>query len=159
MKENLYINNTLARNHGVMMGENFISTLQQANPMKEYIENASRLSHGKVITMFNPRMDARTFSLVFQIVGNTEEEYLKNKEWLYRELYKGRVDIKCNEIKAVKVVDGTETVYVPTYHLVYTGKSLSYGELLGGTMGKLTAGFEEPNPSEREETCTSIIGQ
>ena len=50
---------------------------------------------------------------------------------------------------------GAFTLKVPVlgtdvYHLVYTGKSISYGLSLGRCFGKISAKFTEPNPVDRQ---------
>ena len=50
---------------------------------------------------------------------------------------------------------GSFTVTIPAlgsdvYHLLYTGKSISYGLNLGRSFGHFTMKCEEPNPADRE---------
>ena len=50
---------------------------------------------------------------------------------------------------------GSFTVNIPAlgsdvYHLLYTGKSISYGLSLGRSFGHFTMKCEEPNPADRE---------
>ena len=40
---------------GVRMGDNFLNSLGTPIPMKEFIENKSRLEHGKQIITIAPR--------------------------------------------------------------------------------------------------------
>ena len=35
------------------------------------------------------------------------------------------------------------------YHLIYTGKSVTYAQSLDRTFGKISAKFNEPNPANR----------
>ena len=55
----------------------------------------------------------------------------------FDELYKGVVDI---QIPA----NSSEV-----YHLIYTGKSVTYAQSLDRTFGKISAKFNEPNPANR----------
>ena len=64
---------------GVRMGEGFLDVLGASSPMKEFIENKSRLEHGKRVIINDPKIDEREITLSFTIEGN-----LKNciKVWL-----------------------------------------------------------------------------
>lgn len=50
---------------GVRMGDNFLDVLGAPVPLKEFIENKSRLEHGKQVLMDNPKLDEREFHIVF----------------------------------------------------------------------------------------------
>lgn len=120
---------------GVRMGKGFINTLEAALELKAPIENDSRIEDG--VRMVVPlKKTKRTLNLTFNIHGSTEERYLANKKKFEEELYKGLVDIQImgrNEI----------------YHLVYTGKSVSYNHSYSGVFGICVYGFIEPNPANR----------
>lgn len=64
-------------------------------------------------------------------------DYQAKKKSFFEELYKGTVDIQ---------IPGNNN---DTYHLIYLGKSVSYGQSIDRTFGKLSAKFCEPNPSVR----------
>lgn len=53
------------------MGDNFLDSLGASVPMKEFIENKSRLEHGKRIITTNPKLDEREITLAFTIEGNS----------------------------------------------------------------------------------------
>ena len=119
------------------MGEGFLDVLGASSPMKEFIENKSRLEHGKRVIINDPKIDEREITLSFTIEGNSQSDYQAKKKAFFEELYKGVVDIQVpansNEI----------------YHLIYLGKSVAYAQSLDHTFGKISAKFNEPNPAHR----------
>ena len=122
---------------GVRMGEGFLDVLGASSPMKEFIENKSRLEHGKRVIINDPKIDEREITLSFTIEGNSQSDYQAKKKAFFEDLYKGVVDIQVpansNEI----------------YHLIYLGKSVAYAQSLDHTFGKISAKFNEPNPANR----------
>lgn len=124
---------------GVRMGDGFLDAIDGFNQMKDYIENESRLEHGKRIITDNARVDSREITLQFTIEGDSESDYRTKKKTFQTELEKGAVSIK------VPVL-GSEV-----YKLVYLGKSVSYGLSLDRRFGKVSSKFEEPNPADRSE--------
>ena len=122
---------------GVRMGEGFLDVLGASSPMKEFIENKSRLEHGKRVIINDPKIDEREITLSFTIEGNSQSDYQAKKKAFFEELYKGVVDIQVpansNEI----------------YHLIYLGKSVAYAQSLDQSFGKISAKFNEPNPANR----------
>ena len=136
MKNDLLINGKDAYTFwGVRMGEGFLDVLGASSPMKEFIENKSRLEHGKRVIINDPKIDEREITLSFTIEGNSQSDYQAKKKAFFEELYKGVVDIQVpansNEI----------------YHLIYLGKSVAYAQSLDQTFGKISAKFTAPNPS------------
>lgn len=123
---------------GVRMGDKFLDVLGVSVPMKEFIENKSRLEHGKRVITTNPRLDSREITLAFTIEGETPSDYLDKKRRFYEELYKVKMTIQVPE-------NGDEV-----YHLNYLGKSAAYGQSLDRTIGKLSVKFEEINPAIRD---------
>lgn len=122
---------------GVRMGDGFLDALSAAAPMKEFIENKSRLEHGKRVIINNPKVDEREMTLSFTIEGSSQADYQAKKKAFFDELYKGAVDIQVPD-------NGSEV-----YHLVYPGKSVTYAQSLDRTFGKISAKFCEPNPVNR----------
>ncbi len=122
---------------GVRMSDGFIDTIGASAPMKEFIENKSRLEHGKRVIINNPKVDEREITLSFTIEGNSQSDYQTKKKTFFEELYKGAVDIQIpansNEV----------------YHLIYLGKGVIYAQSLDRTFGKVSMKFSEPNPAER----------
>ena len=139
MTGQLFINNKDAfTTWGVRMGSGFLDALDGFLPMKDYIENDSRLEHGKRMITTNAKVASRDITLEFTIEGNSETDYRTKKRAFQQELQAGAFTIK------VPVL-GTDV-----YHLVYTGKSASYGLSISRRFGKISAKFTEPNPMDRE---------
>ena len=122
---------------GVRMGDGFLDVLGASSLMKEFIENKSRLEHGKRVIINDPKIDEREITLSFTIEGNSQSDYQSKKKAFFDELYKGKIDI---QIPA----NSSEV-----YHLIYTGKSVTYAQSLDQTFGKISAKFNEPNPANR----------
>lgn len=140
MKGELYINGKDAWTEwGVNMGEGFIDAIDSLAPMKDYIENDSRLEHGKRVLVVNPKVASRDLTLHFTIKGASEADFRSKRKAFEAELYKGSVNIN------VPVL-GTEV-----YHLIYLGKSVSYGLSRTRAFCTLSAKFEEPNPMNRAQ--------
>ncbi|EYA23481.1 hypothetical protein M103_3527 [Bacteroides fragilis str. 1007-1-F  len=119
------------------MGDGFLDALEASAPMKEFIENKSRLEHGKRVIINNPKVDEREITLSFTIEGSSQSDYQSKKKAFFEELYRGVIDIKIpansNEV----------------YHLIYLGKSVSYAQSIDRTFGKISSKFSEPNPANR----------
>lgn len=140
MKGNLIINGRDAfTTWGVRMGEGFLDTVDGFNQMKDYIENESRLEHGKRVITENAKIDSREITLHFTIEGSSESDYRTKKKAFQTELEKGSVNIKVPAL-------GSEV-----YKLVYLGKNISYGLSLDRCFGKVSSKFCEPNPADRSE--------
>lgn len=138
MANELIINNKDAYSTwGVRMGDGFLDTIGAPSPMKEYIENKSRLEHGKRVIVSNPKQDEREITLTFTIKGYSKSDYQIKKKAFFDELYNGKVDIQVPE-------NGSEV-----YHLIYLGKSITYAQSLDRTFGKVSMKFSEPNPANR----------
>lgn len=124
---------------GVCMGDGFLDAIDGFNEMKDYIENESRLEHGKRIITDNAKVASREITLQFTIQGSSENDYRTKKKAFQTELERGTVNIKIPAI-------GTEL-----YRLVYLGKNVSYGLSLDRCFGKVSSKFCEPNPMDRSE--------
>lgn len=105
--------------------------------MKEFIENKSRLEHGKRVIINNPKIDEREITLSFTLEGSSQADYQAKKKAFFEELYKGKIDIQ--------VPANSDEVY----HLVYLGKNIAYAQGLDRTFGKISGKFSEPNPALR----------
>ena len=138
MANELIINNKDAYSTwGVRMGNGFLDTIGAPSPMKEYIENKSRLEHGKRVIVSSPKQDEREITLTFTIEGISKADYQSKKNSFFDELYKGKIDIQVPE-------NGNEV-----YHLIYLGKSITYAQSLDRTFCKVSMKFSEPNPADR----------
>lgn len=95
---------------GVRMGNGFLDSIDGFNEMKNYIENESRLEHGKRVITDNAKVASREITLQFTIEGSSESDYRTKKKFFQKELEKGAVNIKVPTL-------GNEV-----YKLVYLGK-------------------------------------
>lgn len=139
MKGELYINERDAWEiWGVNMGESFLDTIDAPLPMKEYIEDESRLEDGIRIDTSNPKVDSREMTLGITIMGSSETDYRSKKAAFQSELQKGSFTVRIPAL-------GTQK-----YKLVYTGKSISYGLSKRRDFGHFTMKCIEPNPADRE---------
>ena len=73
---------------GVRMGEDFLNVIDGFNEMKDYIENESRLEHGKRVITDNAKVDSREITLQFTIEGCSESDYRSKKKAFQTELIK-----------------------------------------------------------------------
>lgn len=123
---------------GVNMGEGFLDALDAPLPMKDYIEDESRLENGKRVDTGYAKVASRDITLGFTITGTSESDYRSKKSAFQSELQKGSFTIKVPVLGA------------HTYRMIYTGKSISYGLSLGRSFGRFTMKVTEPNPADRE---------
>ena len=119
------------------MGEGFLDVIGASAPMKDFIENKSRLEHGKRVIINDPKVDEREITLSFTIEGSSQSDYQSKKKAFFDELYKGKVDIQ--------VPANSNDIY----HLIYLGKSITYAQSLDRMVGKISSKFCEPNPNLR----------
>lgn len=123
---------------GVRMGNGFIDALDTPLTMKEYIENESRIEHGKRVLAVEPRISSRSVTLPFTIEGESQSDYQTKKKSFESELYKGFITIQ--------IPDNSNDVF----KLIYKGQCASYGQNKSRSFGKFSAKFEEPNPADRQ---------
>lgn len=124
------------RQWGIRMGDGFLDAIFAPEPMKEFIENKSRLQHGKQVLYNNPKVDERDVTLVFTLEGSSPDDYLVKYSAFKTELQKGKVEIK------VPVLG--DQVYRFTYL-----RSASFGLNIPRTFSKISIKFNEPNPANR----------
>lgn len=137
MKGDLIINEKDAFTEwGISMSDKFIPTIKSPAPMKELIENESRLEHGKRVITDNPKVDSRTITLTFHMMGRDKAQYDTRYDSFINELY--------GLIINIKVPDLGDQVY----RLIYK-KHTSFSENYGRTSGKISVQFEEPDPMDR----------
>lgn len=65
---------------GVRMGDGFLDAIDGFNQMKDYIEDESRLEHGKRMITDNAKVASREITLQFTIEGNSEGDYRTKKK-------------------------------------------------------------------------------
>lgn len=123
---------------GVSMGNGFLDAIDAPLPMKDYIENESRLEHGKRVITTNPKVASRELTLAFTITGDDPSDYRAKKKAFEAELRKGAVTIR------IPPLDNNVS-----YRLVYLGKSISYGLSATRRFSNFSSKFSEPNPMDR----------
>ena len=134
MTGELYINGIDGATIGVAMGDGFLAAIDLPAPTKDFIENSSRLEHGKRVVTENIMIDERDVSLTFVIRGNTLSDYRSNLKSFTDELYKGLVDISLPSIAD------------EVYHFIYKS-STSINRAMQSC--SLVVKFNEPNPTNR----------
>ncbi|MFK1938452.1 hypothetical protein ACIXFQ_18870 [Bacteroides fragilis] len=71
-----YINNKdTYTTWGISMDTSSLSSLMTPPPMKDFIENKSRLEHGKRVITSNPKIDERNITLTFNLTAKNEEQF------------------------------------------------------------------------------------
>lgn len=135
---------------GISMDSSALSTLMTPAPIKDLIENDSRLEHGKsMITSYTKtnsdnsteevnmvKVDSRDVTLSFNITAKTETEFLTRYASFCKELETGLLDISTSFQSGV------------IYHMVYQSCQQFSEYRLG--IGKFTLKLTEPNPKNRE---------
>ena len=121
---------------GVRMGDGFIDVLFAPEPLKEFIENKSRLLNGKQVLYNDPKIDERDVTLVFTLEGTSPDDYLSKYTAFKVELQKGKIEIKVPAL-------GNEV-----YRFTYL-RSASFGLNISRTFSKISVKFNEPNPANR----------
>lgn len=140
MTGELYINGKDAwTTWGVNMGDGFLDALDAPLQMKDYIEDESRLEHGKRMITSNAKVDSREITLGFTIMGASESDYRAKRKAFLSELQAGAFTVNVPKLGA------------DLYKLVYTGRSISYGLSADRTFGHFTMKATEPNPADRAE--------
>lgn len=129
--------------YGVNMGEGFLSAIDSVPALKDFVESQSRLEHGKRVVIANPRVESADLTLAFTISGHNKgtdpkTQFLTNKQQFLNLLTCGGIDIQVPPAFGTKV-----------FHLIYKGKNASYALNRSRTFCKLSAKFEEPNPTNR----------
>lgn len=141
MKVDLRINGsaTVWDDWGLRMGEGFLDALTEPLSIKPYVENESRLEHGKrIVVDSNPKIESRDLELDFTITGVDEDDFRKKRDdFFFSVIYRGNVDIQVPAL-------GSET-----YHLVYLGKGGEYGLSPLRNFCHFILKFTEPNPMNR----------
>ncbi|WP_294470902.1 hypothetical protein [uncultured Bacteroides sp.] len=137
MKDELYINGKDAyTTWGISMDDTSLSELMTPVSNKEFIENESRLEHGKKVIVSNPRLDARNVTLKINLSATSEQHFFERYNSFCKELATGVLEIKSK--------------YQPdvVYKTIYQSCS-QFSQFMRG-IGKFTLKLVEPNPNDRK---------
>lgn len=138
MKEELFINGKDAYiEWGISMDDTSLSSLMTPVPSKAFVENESRLEHGKRVIIANPKMDVRNLTLQINLTASNEEQFFTRYNSFCEELATGVLEIN--------------TKYQPTvvYKTIYQSCS-QFSQFMRG-IGKFSLKLYEYNPSNRTE--------
>lgn len=122
---------------GVSMGDGFLNSILTPPPVKDYIENKSRLEDGKRVIFNNKKYDEREFNLIFTLKGSNQSDYISKFKAFMSEMTSGLVSINIPAI-------GDDV-----YH-VYYNNSTSFAFSIDHTFSKIAMKVCEPNPANRE---------
>ena len=135
-KGELFINGLDAYlEYGLSLESSGLSALMTPPPNKEYIENKSRLEHGKRVVPANPKVDEREVNIICHIKASSKEKFLSQYSKLCEVFAAGKLDIS--------------TSYQPNvvYRMIYQSCSQFTEYRLG--LAKFTLRLNEPNPTNR----------
>lgn len=136
MKGELYINSKDAYlQWGISLDDTSLSNLMTPAPNKAFIENESRMEHGKQVINANPRVQDRSLTLQINLVAGSEKEFFERYSSFCEELATGVLNI--------------ETKYQPgvVYRTLYQSCS-QFSQFMRG-LGKFSLKLIEPNPKNR----------
>jgi len=136
MKGQLFINNKDAyTTWGISMDTSSLSALMTPAPNKEFIENSSRLEHGKRVISSNPKVDARDITLTINLTAKNEQQFFDRYLSFCSELETGVLNIK--------------TSFQPNvvYKMIYLSCS-QFTQFMRG-IASFSLKLNEPNPKDR----------
>lgn len=136
MEGQLFINNKDAyTTWGISMDTSSLSALMTPAPNKEFIENSSRLEHGKRIISSNPKVDARDITLTINLTAKNEQQFFDRYLSFCSELETGVLNIK--------------TSFQPNvvYKMIYLSCS-QFTQFMRG-IASFSLKLNEPNPKDR----------
>ncbi len=138
-KGELYINDKDAyTTWGISMDTTSLSSLMTPAPMKEFIENESRIEHGKRVIISNPKLSERSLTITFNLTAKDEAQFFSRYASFCEELAKGVLNIK--------------TSYQPNvvYKTIYLSCN-QFSQFMRG-LAKFSLRLNEPNPTDRDVT-------
>lgn len=138
MKGELFINGEDAYlQWGISMDDTSLSELMTPPANKAFIENESRLQHGKRVVVANPKLDQRNLTLQINLTAPTEEQFFVRYSNFCKVLATGVLHLK--------------TKYQPgvVYKTIYLSCG-QFSQFMRG-IGKFSLKLNEPNPNDRTE--------
>lgn len=79
---------------GISMDTSSLSALMAPPPMKEFIENKSRLENGKRVITSNSKIDERNITLTFNLTAKSEDQFFARYNSFCEELATGVLHIR-----------------------------------------------------------------
>lgn len=137
MEGELFINSKDAyTTWGISMDTSSLSALMTPSPVKEFVENKSRLEHGKRIISSSPKVDERNVTLTINLTARNEQQFFERYLSFCSELETGVLNIK--------------TSYQPNiiYKMIYLSCS-QFTQFMRG-IAKFSLKLNEPNPKDRD---------
>lgn len=138
MKGELFINSEDAYlQWGISMDDTSLSELMTPPANKAFIENESRLQHGKQVLVANQKLDQRNLTLQINLTAPTEEQFFARYSSFCKVLATGVLHI--------------QTKYQPgvVYKTIYLSCG-QFSQFMRG-IGKFSLKLNEPNPNDRTE--------
>ena len=130
-QEELFINGKDAyTTWGISMDDTALSALMTPAPNKEFIENKSRMEHGKRVITADPKKDERDLTLQINLTAPDKDTFFARYDSFCNELDKGILEIK--------------TKYQPTIYISCN----QFSQFMQG-IGKFVLKLNEPNPNNR----------
>ena len=121
---------------GLSLDQSSLSALMTPAPNKAYIENSSRLEHGKKVINNIPKVDSRSVTLAFNLTAKDENEFLRRYAKICEEiLAKGYIELK------------TEFQEGVVYRMYY--ESCTQFSQFMRSIGKFSLKLSEPDPTNR----------
>lgn len=120
---------------GMSMDNTSLSSLMTPAPMKDYIENKSRVENGKSVITTTVKTDERSLTLVVNISAKNEIDFFSKYLSFCEELEKGTLNIETKYQSGV------------IYKTIYISCS-QFAQLLRG-IAKFSLKLVEPNPKDR----------
>lgn len=121
---------------GIVFDTSAISALMTPAPVKDRIEDSSRLEHGKRVVATSDKLDARTnIQLTFTLHAANETEFFTRYDSFCSELESGAFNI---------IMSSRPTV---AYKCLY--KSCRQFTQYNNRLAKFSLTVEEPNPKDR----------
>lgn len=136
MEGQLFINNKDAyTTWGISMDTSSLSAMMTPAPNKEFIENSSRLEHGKRVIPSNPKVDSRDVTLTVNLTAKNEQQFFDRYSSFCSELETGVLNIK--------------TSFQPNvvYKMIYLSCS-QFTQFMRG-IASFSLKLNEPNPKDR----------
>lgn len=120
---------------GISMDDTALSALMTPAPNKEFVENKSRLEHGKRVVTANPQKDERNLTLQINLTAPDKDTFFARYDSFCSELAIGTLEIRTKYQSGI------------LYRTVYLSCQ-QFSQFMQG-IGKFVLKLNEPNPADR----------